>query len=158
MYCISCKGLHLFIGEGGKGKSHLREPRDRKGKGHLGMGKGLLELYRRWSQRTSSGIPRMIAFNLLEENSLPSTVDRQGCIGRPSEVEAIDRRGSHLQEFLYLQLSIAIRTRGRPSEAIGRPLSGQRSTACRLSQVILPTLIKILQMTQMTQENRKVTQ
>ena len=40
------KEVHLFIGEGGKGKGHLREPRDGEGKGHLGMGKGLLELCR----------------------------------------------------------------------------------------------------------------
>ena len=59
----------------GNGKGHLGKPRDKKGKGHLGVWKGLLELYRRWSQRTSSGTPRTTAFNLLEESSLPSTVN-----------------------------------------------------------------------------------
>ena len=82
--------VHLFIGEGGKGKGHLGEPRDGEGKGHLGMGKGLLKLYMSWSQRTSSGIPEMTAFNLLEENNQPSTVDRRVATvdrrdGRPSE-------------------------------------------------------------------------
>ena len=50
------KEVPQFIGEGGKGKGHLGEPRDKEGKGHLGMGKGLLELCRHWSQRTSSRI------------------------------------------------------------------------------------------------------
>ena len=82
-----------------------------------------------------------------------AAVDR--CDGRPSKVEAVDRRGFHFQESLCLQLSTAIRAGGRLTEAIGRPLSGQRSTACRLLQVILQ---KILQMSQMTQENKKVTE
>ena len=86
------QGVHLFISEGGKGKGHLGEPRDGEGKGHLGMGKGLLELCRRWSQRTSSKISGTTAFNLLKENSLSSTVDRRGCIGRPFRWSTI---GSH---------------------------------------------------------------
>ena len=82
--------VHLFIGEGGKGKGHLGEPRDGEGKGHLGMWTHLLELSRRWRQSTSSGTPGTTAFNLLEESSLPSTVDRR--------VAAVDRFSSRPSE------------------------------------------------------------
>ena len=113
--------------------------------------------------------------NLLEnlrDDRLQSPRRKQSAInGRPSglhrsTVVMVDCRKSRLstdgdsfsRSFSVFQLSIAIRTNGQPSEAIGRPLGGQQLIACRLSQAILPTLIKILQMTQMTQENRKVTQ
>ena len=125
-----------------------RSPWGTKGRGGEGaseMGKGLLELYRRWSQRTSSGISGAIAFIFLEESSLPSTVDRQVvavdcCDGRPSKVEAIHRRGPKIHESLCLQLSTTISVGGRPTEADGRPLGGQRSTASRQLQAITPNV------------------
>ena len=48
----------------------------------MGMGKGLLELCRCWSQRTTSKIPKAAIVSSLEESSLPSTVNCQGCIDR----------------------------------------------------------------------------
>ena len=101
------------------------------------------------------------------DDSLQSPQRKQSAInGRPSgssgrllrrstvRVEAVARRESQKFRSLCLQLSTAISAGGRPSEAIGRPLSGQRSTASKRLQVIH----KMLQMFQMTQENRKVTQ
>ena len=61
----------------------------------MGMWRHLLKLSRHWSQSISLGTPRTTTFNLLEENSLPSMIDRRvvavdRCDGRLSEVEAIN--------------------------------------------------------------------
>ena len=140
------KRVHLFIGEGGKGKGHLREPRDRRGRGIWGCG---------GTSSSSAGVgvkasPREPLGRPPSISSKKAVSRQQSTVGsQRSTVAMVDCRS---QGCRPTGVSTVISASGRPSEAIGRPLSGQRSTACRLLQAILPNM---LQMSQMTQENRK---